>query len=234
MQNQSRLIVGLTLIFIGMLYLIDSFGIFEFPVSKYIFSWKTLLIFIGLVMFVNNKRKITGIVLMSLGVAFWIPSFFGVNITFWRVFFPLVLIGIGALLVSKKNQSKVFGNYKVKGDYKIYETDEINDVSIFSGSHKIVESKNFKGGTLTSVFGSIEINLVNAELSSENPLLDVFTMFGGITLIVPGDWKVHSDVVSVIGGVNDKRRIMKSEVDKSKTLIVKGMAFFGGIEIKSY
>jgi hypothetical protein len=75
---------------------------------------------------------------------------------------------------------------------------------------------------------------VNAEMSDEGCVLDLFTLFGGTQLIVPADWKIESDVVSLLGGFNDKRRMVKSEMDPSKTLLIKGVVILGGVEIKSY
>jgi predicted membrane protein len=235
-KGDTRLVIGIILIGMGIVFLMSSLGILNFSVGYYLFNWKTFLIFLGLVMFVNKQRKITGVVLISLGVAFWLPYLFGVNIRFSQVFFPLVLIGIGAVIVSKRTGKGVEDSEKQKnarGEFE-YHGDTISDVAIFGGTNKIINSKNFKGGTLTSVFGSTELNLVNAEVSDEGCVLDVFALFGGTKLIVPPDWKIESDVVSLLGGFNDKRRLIRSEVDPSKTLLIKGMVILGGIEIKSY
>ena len=65
-------------------------------------------------------------------------------------------------------------------------------------------------------------------------ILDVFTLFGGTTLIVPANWKVQIDAVSILGGLNDKRRVAASELDQSKVLVIKGVVMLGGIDIKSF
>jgi predicted membrane protein len=233
-KSDSRMIIGILLIVLGVLFMFESMGLMELSIGKYVFSWKTFLIFLGLILFFNKKRKVSGIVLMSLGVSFWFPSLFGVDVRFHQVFLPLALIGVGALIVSKRgrvNREEKFVDDE-NGE-KVYESDVVNDLPIFGGAHKIIESKNFKGGTLTSVFGSTELNLVNAEMEKEC-IIDVFTLFGGTTLIIPNDWKVESDAVTILGGFNDKRRIVRSEVDPDKTLVIKGVVIFGGIEVKSY
>jgi hypothetical protein len=58
-------------------------------------------------------------------------------------------------------------------------------------------------------------------------------LFGGSNLIVPDDWKVKSEVVSILGGFSDKRLIVPNP-DTEKTLLVKGVVIFGGLELKSY
>jgi predicted membrane protein len=238
--TDSRLIIGIILIVLGGLLMLNTLEIVTWPIRHYFFNWKTILIVIGLVLIGNKQRKVSGIILISLGVVFWLPSIFDVNIRFHQVFWPMLLIGLGVVVISKRGNlpaAKGWNKEKWKGNFggtMNYQDDYINDVSIFGGGHKIVESKNFKGGNLTSVFGGSEINMVNAEMASDGSILDVFTLFGGTTLIVPNDWKVQTDAVSILGGFNDKRRMSSSEVDPSKILVIKGLVMLGGIEIKSY
>lgn len=238
--TDSRLIIGLILIALGAVLMFNTMGLVDWPVSTYIFSWKTLLILIGVVLINNKQRKVAGTILIVLGVTFWIPSIFDVNIHFHQVFWPLVLIGVGILVISRRGNIPGKPNFDKKkwkhhfGGYTTYQDDFINDISIFGGGHKKVDSKNFKGGNLTSVFGGSEINMIGSEMDTEGCVIDVFTLFGGTTLILPNTWKVQIDAVSILGGFNDKRRVASSELDKSKTLVIKGMVMFGGIEIKSY
>ena len=59
-------------------------------------------------------------------------------------------------------------------------------------------------------------------------------MFGGTKLIVPDDWQVKSDVLSLFGGFSDKRHIRPDEVKENKILLLKGVVMFGGVEVKSF
>lgn len=238
--TDSRLVIGILLIVLGGLLMASTFGMVDWNLSYYIFSWKTLLILIGIVLITNKQRKVAGTILIVLGITFWIPILFDVNVRFHQVFWPMILIGIGVLVISRRgNVPMTHGWDKEKwkqnfGGHTDYQDDYINDVSIFGGGHKSVQSKNFKGGNLTSVFGGSEISMKNANISSDGCVLDVFTAFGGTTLIVPSDWKVQIDAVSILGGFNDKRRVAASEIDQNKVLVIKGVVMLGGIEIKSY
>ena len=96
-------------------------------------------------------------------------------------------------------------------------------------------SDNFKGGRLTSIFGGSEINLTNCKLAEGKNVIDVFMVFGGNVLIVPPDWSIKIEVVSIFGGFSDKRHNFTDESKKeNKELYIKGMAIFGGGEIKNY
>jgi len=243
MENKttdSRLVIGILLIVLGGLLMASTFGMVDWNLSYYIFSWKTLLILIGVVLITNKQRKVAGTILIVLGITFWIPALFDVNVRFHQVFWPMILIGVGILVISRRgNVPMTHGWDKEKwkhnfGGHTDYQDDYINDISIFGGGHKSVQSENFKGGNLTSVFGGSEISMKNANISSDGCVLDVFTVFGGTTLIIPNDWKLQIDAVSILGGFNDKRRVASSEINQNKVLVIKGLVMLGGIEVKSY
>ena len=67
-------------------------------------------------------------------------------------------------------------------------------------------------------------------------VIELTQVFGGTKLVVPPHWKLQTEeVVSVFGGLDDKRPIVQnSSVDDSKVLVLRGTCIFGGIDIKSY
>jgi predicted membrane protein len=78
------------------------------------------------------------------------------------------------------------------------------------------------------------VNLSQADFSGE-AIMDVTCVFGGVTLIVPSNWKIKSDLTSVFGGIDDQRPAMITEnMNDEKVLVLKGACVFGGIEIHSY
>jgi len=94
-------------------------------------------------------------------------------------------------------------------------------------------SDNFRGGKLTNIFGGSDINLSKANPVPQGCIIDAVVIFGGSNLIVPDDWQVKTEAVSIFGGVSDKR-VMPAAFNPDKTLVIKGVVIFGGIEIKSY
>jgi len=113
-------------------------------------------------------------------------------------------------------------------------SDDIIDFTTFMGSvKKNILSKNFKGGDVSNVFGGTELNLSQADIEN-TATLDLHNVFGGTRLIVPANWEIHSELVSVMGSIEDKRPIQPLNSDNTKILVLKGTTFMGGIEIKSY
>ncbi|RPI71247.1 MAG: hypothetical protein EHM47_10640, partial [Ignavibacteriales bacterium] len=145
---------------------------------------------------------------------------------------PVVLIFLGVYMIFKHSQKKNDGEYaSTNEDLK---KDMIDDVAIFGGGNKVIYSDNFKGGSITAIFGGSEIDLTNCKLAEGTSVLDIVAIFGGSTIIIPKTWNVQLNVTPMFGGFSNKAsKIPNLEIDKSRTLIVKGVAIFGGGEIKT-
>ena len=61
-------------------------------------------------------------------------------------------------------------------------------------------------------------------------VINCFSVFGGVDLIVPSDVNVVVKSNSVFGGVENKNNNKKN--DKNKTIYVNATAIFGGIDLK--
>lgn len=232
-STDRKLIIGIILMVAGALLLFDTFDITNLPIRYYIFSWKTLLIAIGVIILATKEKATIGYVLVGLGVIFWLPSLVNYSISLSQVFWPAILIGIGVLIITRRTHGKRQHQRMVEGNNNV--SDYLDDVSVLGGGTKIVQSKNFKGGDITAIFGGSEIVLKEAEISPEGCTIDVFTMFGGSKLIIPESWEVKSDIFSIFGGFNDKRTIKPDSSTENKSVLhLKGAVIFGGMEIKSY
>jgi predicted membrane protein len=234
-HRNSKVVGGLIVIAAGVLILLNQMG-FAFP--PFLLSWKMILIAVGFVMLIkHNFQKTSAYVLIAIGTVFILNDFFP-DIIETRFFWPILIIGVGISMIFKNTSSS-----KKKDQTVSIEEDDLNEInsedyiksaSLFSGITKKVVSKNFKGATISSVFGGNEINLSQADFTGE-AVIDITCVFGGVTLIVPSHWKVKSDLTSVFGGIDDQRPVMVLEsISEDKVLVLKGACVFGGIEIHSY
>jgi predicted membrane protein len=103
---------------------------------------------------------------------------------------------------------------------------------IFGNGRYIVVDTEFKGGSLQAVFGGIELDLRKAYLPEGETVLNIEAIFGGVELFVPDSWLLEVKIESVLGGVDDSRRV-SAVTDTSRKLIIKGSAVFGGVEIRN-
>lgn len=104
--------------------------------------------------------------------------------------------------------------------------------SIFGSAKKIVLSKNFLGGTMTNIFGSTEINLLQADLN-QPIVIDVFQLFGSTKIIVPPHWMVSPSVSSILSENDDRRVMINHPFDENKKLFITGTSIFGSLTIKN-
>lgn len=230
--GQGRAAGGLILILVGFILLLANFNIIEGRVGYYLLDWRTILIALGIIFIGARDNKTSGYILTGLGIVFWLPELLGqYHVRFGDVFWPSILIIIGVVLLTRHKRMHLRGvaNSESSDGY-------LNDTSIFSGGVKIIKSTNFKGGTITAIFGGSEFDMRQVELTPGGAVVDVVTIFGGTKFIVPPDWNVVSDAVAILGGISDKRpqKMNPDPKDADKTLIIKGVAIFGGVEIKSF
>lgn len=87
---------------------------------------------------------------------------------------------------------------------------------------------------MTNIFGGSTFDFTDARLAPGHNILDVVSVFGGFKLIIPPDWNVKLEVTAILGGVSDKRTRVKEIQGNDKVLVIRGIAIFGGGEIKNF
>lgn len=172
-NDSKRLWLGIIFIVLGGLWLLNNLDIpyFEDLIPRYLISWKSIIIIVGVFLFFGRDKKAPGLMLMLVGGFLLLDEIFWLDISFWEVFWPAVLLFLGGTLILKRGPSATV----VKGD-----PDYIDDLAVFGGGEKKVTSQSFRGGKVTAIFGGSKINLTQAGIAEgTTPLIDVFTMFGG-------------------------------------------------------
>ena len=232
-SGRAHLLLGVVLMFLGLFLIADLADIVPWRLRDFIFTWQALLIFLGLVFLSNKENKGTGVILIVIGSFFLLPRFFDVPY-YWRsLFWPAMLILLGLVVIFSSRRHKggatVFGSNK-----RTSSEDWLDDVTIFGGGDKIINSQQFQGGKLTHIFGGSKVDFTRAKLAPGKNHLEVVMIFGGTKLIVPESWNVKLELTSVFGGFSDKRvkTMVVSESDRS--LHITGVNVFGGGEIVNY
>ncbi|MTI30471.1 LiaF transmembrane domain-containing protein [Xanthovirga aplysinae] len=243
-ENSQPTSVGLILIVLGSIFLLKNFNLIPWEVSHYIFNWKGIMVSLGAIFLITKENKNTGLILMTIGGFFIIADVLSDEFRwFWydfrKLFWPVLLILIGLLILRRKGKAPLFRDQnwsegdptKGVGGY----SDHLNINAVLSGGDIRVTSKNFKGGKITTIFGGGTIDLSAAELAEGTQEIDLFVLFGGNNFIVPSDWNVRIEVTSIFGGFNDSRKFYADvQTDHTKELIIKGTVLFGGGEVKNY
>jgi hypothetical protein len=110
--------------------------------------------------------------------------------------------------------------------------------SLLGGSQRASNDNPFRGADMTSIIGSTQLDLRRAVIDpGQHAVIDVFTVLGGLEIWVPTGWTVVSEVVPVLGSVEDKRL---PPVDGARPpngttprLVLRGAVVLGGLILKS-
>lgn len=231
--NSSKILLGSILVIVGGLFLLRSFNLLPFEISHIIFSWRFIIFIIGIIIFINSDNKVLGSILTIVGTLLLLPKIFPYYIHIdGGMIVGIIIIGLGIYIILRTGRSNF--HPMIDSSNKKGKQDFIDDVAVFGGGEKIISSDNFKGGSITAIFGGSEIDLTPCKLAEGTNLINVTAIFGGTTIIVPRDWNVIVNVTPLFGGFSNKiRREPNFVIDQTRTLIIKGIAIFGGGEIKT-
>ena len=230
-KRMKKVTFGIIVVIVGSLLMASNLGYLPYQWRHIFFSWQMLLIAFGVVNLVSRESKTTGLILISIGSFFLLPDLFDFSFNFIRLFWPLLLIVVGLSLILTKGHTGTWRKHRREGST---ETGVIDEFNVFSGSKRRFANQVFKGGEISNVFGGSELDLTQAILDEGETVLNIHFVFGGGSLIVPADWNVRIEVVSIFGGFSDERKIIKHGADSTRVLVLKGNCIFGGGDIKSY
>jgi hypothetical protein len=221
---------ALVVIGIGVLFLLNNLNIFFLhDVWRY---WPAILIAVGLVKMVDSPSSsglMTGGLLVGLGGLFLADTLGFLNLT-WASFWPLVLIGAGALMLWSRLALPRVGFPNIPSGAR---ESTLNESAIFGGVERKVTTDDFRGGHVTALFGGVEIDLRGAGMRGDSAVVDVNSMFGGAVFKIPQNWIAVADVVAIFGGMSNKSLEPNADMAGVKRLYIKGAAIFGGVEVKN-
>ncbi len=236
---RERTFFGFLLIFVGIIFLSFNFGWIDSSLKRVIISWPMILIVLSIVNFIK-KELTTGVVLLIFGLFFLMPrlaevypeSFSYIDIGYARTYWPVILIIVGLFIVLRIGKRN--GEYVKNQSYRNIEEHHneggrIDKSVVFGGSETIFLDPLFYGGSIKSTFGGVLIDLRKAALPEGETYLNVSAIFGGVELYVPDEWLIDNRLHAILSGVEDKRRVIKT--DYSRRLILHGTLIFGGCEI---
>lgn len=233
-SGRAHLLLGIVLMFLGLFLIADLADIIPWRMRDFIFTWQALLIFLGLIFLSNKENKGTGVILIAVGAFFLLPRFFDLPY-YWRsLFWPSMLIILGLVVIFGGRRHHEGKRAFCGSNSRSSSEDYLDDVAVFGGGDRVINSQQFRGGKITHIFGGSKYDFSRARLAPGKNNLEVVMAFGGTKLIVPEDWDIKIEVTSVFGGFSDKRVRSIVEKDREKVLVISGINVFGGGEIVNY
>ena len=187
--------------------------------------WAAGFVLSGLVNIFNYRNKtawIWGLLLVAIGVLIGLNSYGIVDVSIWKVFWPVVLIAAGLAMMFNTSPKSVKRSKKLNKDGAGNEK-----IACFWGEEDAVKG-DYTGGSLVAIFGGVDLDLRQAKIK-DGSVIEVFTFCGGVNITLPDDVIIENEVRGFLGGTDDKT-LPKDFV--KKTLYLKGECILGGLEIK--
>lgn len=247
-HKRGKRIGGLFVVIVGALFLAKELGA-EIP--YWVFSWKTMLIAIGLFIGLKHRFRRWGWIFpVIIGATFLTLDLFPA-LTIKPLLWPIIIIIFGLVMIFKPRRKyghrhwrkwqrhHGHGNYYKDCDGRAYQesssdSDRLDFSVVFGNIKRNVLSKNFQGGEMNIVMGGGELNLSQADING-TASIEINTVLGGAKLVVPPHWTIKSELNSVMGSIEDKRHMNTGvTTDPNKILILEGNVCMGGIDITSY
>ncbi len=228
MKKFGNVLWGIVLIIVGIIIGGNSLGIMN--INVFFNGWWTLFIiipcFIGLL---KENEKTGNLIGLLIGVALLLACQNIIRFDLiWKLAFPTILVIIGLSIILKD----ILGSKVTEEIRKMNEKNKgANEYcATFSGQDVNFDGEEFKGTTLTAVFGGVKCDLRKAVIN-ENGVINCSAIFGGIDIYVPSDVKVKIKSSSIFGGVSDDRK-EKEKAENAKILYINATCLFGGVEVK--
>ena len=173
----------------------------------------------------GRRQVVAGSVFSIIGLVLLGNEFEMFHFRLWHLW-PVLLIVMGSSLVMRSLRGPVTASADSDDRHC-----EVHTFAMMAGNHVKNESKDFRGGDVSAVMGGIELDLRHARTTSPQVVIDVFAMWGGIDIFVPLDWRVVSEITPIMAGFEDQSKPYEGAAQT--TLILRGVAIMGGIEVKS-
>lgn len=238
--SDKRLYFGIIMIILGVIMIFERLNLIPESVADLLISWQMLLVGIGVISLIGGNRT-AGTILIVIGATFLIPEMITVPHEIRQIYWPLILVAIGVSILFRQREHKKISAFSepvinIPNDNSGNSMNTFDDFVIFGGREIFVNAQALAGGKATSIFGGIEFDLRKANLQPGGAVIDCVSVFGGCGFKIPMDWNVRNEVTTIFGAFTDKRGDTYSEkyYDPSKTIVIKGVSIFGGVEVKHF
>lgn len=225
-SSRHQLWLGLALVLAGGAFLLDNLHLLE--LRRVLPFWPVLLMALGGARLLtaapgDKGEQVVGGVLLGAG-GFLLLNRMGWLHMEWRELWPLVLIGLGVMVMTTRQAgpSGPFG----KASHDLHDR-QLDVKAVLSGQQVRVHAADFVGGQVQVVLGHVELDLSQAGF--QRAVLDISLVMGGLELRLPPDCRLRVTASSVLGQVEDKTH---PPATAGRELELRGSLVLGGVTVR--
>jgi len=223
---RSHLFMPLVIIGVGVLFLLQNLGYLD--ASSILRTWwPSLLIVLGLSMFVNRGAGFffPSVVLLC-GLAVQLSNLELLPGNVWSYLWPALIVLLGLSMLFRRTA----GGGPCGKDTLDVSGDKLDVTARFSETVRRVTSGSFSGGNVSCMFGDCTVDLTPARMAGGRATLRVDVKFGHLRLRVPGACRVVVKANATAGEIKHLHS-QPAEGTPADVLEVEGDVAFGGLEI---
>ena len=227
MKKISKILWGIVLIAVGVIFALNAFGITDIEI--FFDGWWTLFIIVPcLIGIFSEREKLGNIIGLTIGVFLLLccQNVLGFDMI-WKLAIPAIIVIIGIKLIFGSifgdKATKIIATSRQNGD------NIKNGCATFSGQDLNFAGEQFNGAELTAVFGGVKCDIRNA-IIDKDCAITATSIFGGIDILVPDNVNIKINSNSIFGGVSDKYH--RPTIQGAITVYINATCVFGGVEIK--
>lgn len=113
-RRSNQLPWGLSLIIVGIIFLLKQLDVFSPAVETFIFNWRNLLFLFGLIFLFTHRNRTIGVVLLLIWSFVYLKDILLLTKELSELIWPLLLIVAGVYLVVQSPRIKKEDNQSVK------------------------------------------------------------------------------------------------------------------------
>lgn len=222
-----KVVFGLLLILVGVLWFLNVLGIFTFDFS--LKGWWAFFVIIPCAVgFFTDTDKVGSLMGVCLGVLLFLAGHGNIEWNeFWKLGLATIIVFIGIKLIVSKNfnpENTSIGSISREGR-------NIRQIEASFGRQELCfDGIDFEGADIKCSFGSVTIDLRKANILS-GASIDIDAGFGGVLIILPDSAVVKTSVNAGFGGLSDERRFKPQEGEP--VVFITGKIGFAGVELKN-
>ena len=233
-KGSGRLIGGLIVLVIGVLFLLDSLGILDFDVVWDVFGWIVsigMIVFgLGILIAQRFQRVFLPLALIIAGAFILLGNLGYDAYQYWPVI--LIIVGVGLLFGHRRRRQSTNNEQQHHAGSMTRTTiqDDVNITCTLGEANERIESSNFNGGKASVTMGNVGLDLRDTVVTNRPATLEVNITMGGLVLRVPSDWGVNMENVVTMGEAEDKRP-RRDTISGDPHLVVSGKVTMGSLTV---
>jgi len=216
-------LAGLVLLILGTLFLLDNLNLIYFDPGDFLHHWWPAILILGGLNELLRTNRSGGWFLIGFGVILLLKINHVID---GHLLFALILILIGIGLLIRPRLCWWGASPTVSQS----SADKIKLQAIFAGSHENVTSQNFSGGDIEVVFGKMTVDFRNIKMPPGRCRLNVETIFGHTTLLVPPEIRIETVGSPVFGQIDNQAKDVPKD-ENTAVIEIQTEVIFGNLEI---